>query len=287
MALFSLVMTSHFERGIVMAKPLLPEALWARVEPLLPEPKPRRFRHPGRKRIDDRRALVGILFVLKTGIPWEDLPQEMGCGSGMTCWRRLRDWQRAGVWQRLHETLLAELNGADRLDWSRAAVDSRSLRAVGGGGATGPSPVDRGRKGSKQNLVVDGGGTPLAVIVTGANSPDVKQLEPLVDAIPPVRGKPGRPRRRPGELLADRGYDSDPHRRRLRLRGIRPRIARRGTPHGSGLGKRRWVVERTLSWLSRKKKLRIRTDRRADIFRALNVLGCAIICYNTLMNSFC
>src|ERR1700757_5136338 len=113
-----------------MAKPLLTNELWHRIQPLLPRPKPRRFRYPGRKPIEDRKALTGILFVLKTGIPWEDLPQEMGCGSGMTCWRRLRDWNKAGVWQRLHEQLLAELNEADEIDWSRAAVDSRSLRSL-------------------------------------------------------------------------------------------------------------------------------------------------------------
>ena len=101
-----------------MAKPLLPDELWERIEPLLPPPKPRRFRFPGRKPLDNRKALTGILFVLKTGIPWEYLPLEMGCGSGMTCWRRLRDWQAAGVWQQLHEILLAELNAADKIDWS-------------------------------------------------------------------------------------------------------------------------------------------------------------------------
>jgi transposase len=270
-----------------MAKPLLPDALWERIKPLLPKPKARRFRYPGRKPVDDRKALTGILFVLKTGIPWELLPQEMGCGSGMTCWRRLRDWHKAGVWQKLHEVLLAELNGADKLDWSRASVDSRSFRALGGGEKTGPSPVDRRKKGSKQHIIVDAKGTPLAVTVTAANVPDVKQLEPLVDAIPPVRGKPGRPRRRPKEVYADRAYDSEPHRRRLRRRGIRPRIARRKTPHGSGLGKFRWVVERTLSWLPRKRKLRIRTERRADIHEALTSLGCALICFNVLMASLC
>src|SRR3954464_4772988 len=106
-----------------MAKPLLPDDLWAKVEPLLPAPKPRRFRFPGRKPLDDRKALTGILFVLKTGIPWEDLPQEMGCGSGMPCGRRLRDWQHADVRTRLVEVLLAELQGADLIDWSRAAID--------------------------------------------------------------------------------------------------------------------------------------------------------------------
>jgi transposase len=114
-----------------MAKPLVSDGLWARIEPLLPRVE-RRYRYPGRKRVPDRRALTGILFVLKTGIPWEDLPQEMGCGSGMTCWRRLRDWNEAGVWERLHQVLLDELQDAGQLDWSRAVVDSSHVRAKGG-----------------------------------------------------------------------------------------------------------------------------------------------------------
>ena len=116
-----------------MAKPLLSDELWSIIEPILPPPKARRFRFPGRKPVGDRQCLTGILFVLKTGIPWEDLPQEMGCGSGMTCWRRLRDWRRAGVWARLHTRLLGNLQEAGQIDWSRAVVDSASVRAVGGG----------------------------------------------------------------------------------------------------------------------------------------------------------
>ena len=114
-----------------MAKPLLPDELWRLIEPCLPPPKP----HPrgGRPRLPDRQVLTGILFVLKTGIPWEDLPQEMGCGCGMTCWRRLRDWQQAGVWKKIFQVLLCHLQGADRIDWSRAVVDSASVRAVLGG----------------------------------------------------------------------------------------------------------------------------------------------------------
>jgi transposase len=114
-----------------MAKPLVGDELWATVEPLIAKVE-RRYRFPGRKRIDDRRVLSGILYLLKTGIPWEYLPQEMGCGSGMTCWRRLQEWQRAGVWQRLHELLLARLHAADQIDWSRAVIDSSHVRAVGG-----------------------------------------------------------------------------------------------------------------------------------------------------------
>ncbi len=123
-----------------MAKPLVDDDLWNLIEPLLPPPRPRRRRWPGRRPLDDRAVFTGIVFVLKTGIPWEDLPQEMGCGSGMTCWRRLRDWQAAGVWKRIHRVLLERLRAADRIDWSRAVVDSASVRAVGGGEKDRPKP---------------------------------------------------------------------------------------------------------------------------------------------------
>jgi len=129
-----------------MASPLVPDELWEVVEPLIPKVE-RRYRYPGRKRVPDRQALTGILFVLKTGIPWEALPQEMGCGSGVTCWRRLREWQEQGVWQGLHEALLAKLNAAGEIDWQRAAVDSSHVRAFGGASAparaqwTAESPV--------------------------------------------------------------------------------------------------------------------------------------------------
>jgi transposase len=129
-----------------MAKPILDDRLWKRIEPLLPPPKPRRFRYPGRKPVENRAALTGILFVLRTGIGWEYLPQEMGCGSGMTCWRRLRDWQAAGVWDKIHRTLLNQLSRADQIDWSRAAVDSASVRAVGGAKKQARTPRTAARK---------------------------------------------------------------------------------------------------------------------------------------------
>jgi transposase len=113
-----------------MAKPLVTDELWEVIEPLLPEepPKPK----GGRPRIEDRAVLTGILFVLKSGIPWEMLPQEMGCGSVMTCWRRLEEWHEAGVWERLHWALLDRLGEADEIDWSRASLDSTAVAAPGG-----------------------------------------------------------------------------------------------------------------------------------------------------------
>jgi transposase len=116
-----------------MAKRLIDDALWSRIERLLPKPPRRRFKNMGRPRVSDRAALTGILFVLRTGIPWQMLPTEMGCGSGSTCWRRLVRWQRAGVWRRLHARLLAELRQRGQLDLARAIVDSASVRALRGG----------------------------------------------------------------------------------------------------------------------------------------------------------
>ena len=110
-----------------MAKPLLPDDLWAVVEPLIPPTPPRPT--GGRPRVPDRAALTGILFVLRSGLPW---PPELGCGSGTTCWRRLRDWQAAGVWDRLHRALLDRLGEADKIDWSRASLDSASVPAKRG-----------------------------------------------------------------------------------------------------------------------------------------------------------
>lgn len=122
-----------------MAKPLISDELWAVIEPLLPSQPPRP--KGGRPRIADRAALTGILFVLKTGTPWEMLPPEMGCGSGMTCWRRLRDWQTAGVWDLLHQVLLDRLGQADRIDWSRASIDASTVAAPGG--AKKPGRIQR------------------------------------------------------------------------------------------------------------------------------------------------
>jgi transposase len=121
-----------------MPKPLVSDELWEVIAPLLPPEKPKP--KGGRPPVPDRAALTGILFVLRSGIPWEMLPQELGCGCGMTCWRRLQEWHAAGVWQALHRVLLDRLREADQIDWSRAVVDSGSVRAVLGGRRRAPIP---------------------------------------------------------------------------------------------------------------------------------------------------
>ncbi|GAA4052034.1 hypothetical protein GCM10022233_23530 [Streptomyces shaanxiensis] len=131
-------------------------------------------------------------------------------------------------------------------------------------------------------MITDGHGTPLAVLLTGGNRNDVTQLLPLLDAIPSVRGRVGRPRRRPDSLFADHGYDHDIYRDQVRVRGIVPAIARRGTQHGTGLGTYRWVVERTFAWIHGFRRLRIRWERRSDIHEAFLKLACCLITHRQL-----
>ena len=147
---------------------------------------------------------------------------------------------------------------------------------------TGARPVDRSRSGSKHHLIACGRGTPLAVSLTGGNRNDITEMIPLVDAIPPVRGRRGRPRRRPRKLYGDRAYHSREGRRQLRRRRIQTRIAWPKSGHGSGLGKKRWVVERTIAWLHQYRRLRIRYERRDDIHEAFLAIGCSLICLKLL-----
>ena len=269
-----------------MAKPLVSDKLWTIVQPLLPPHKPRRFRYPGRKPIDDRKALTGILFVLKTGIPWEDFPIEMGCGCGMSCWRRLHAWQEAGVWGALHQVMLEHLEDAHKINWSRASVDSSFSRAFGGVEGSGKNPTDRGRPGVKQHILTDAKGIPLAGLSTPANVPEINVLLPLVNTHGPLDTK-GQPKRQPKRVYGDRAYDSEPHRQELRKRGIMPKLAKRRTEHGSGLGKYRWVVERLFSWLHGFRKIRFVTEKTKQMQVAFLNLALAMICFRFLYHSFC
>jgi transposase len=135
--------------------------------------------------------------------------------------------------------------------------------------------------------VVDRRGIPLALTLSGANIPDAKMMEATLDAIEPIKRPRGRPRKRPAKLHADKAYDAAERRQELRRRGITPRIARRGIESSERLGRYRWAVERTHSWMNRFRRLKIRYERRADIHLAFLHLGCALICWNFMVNLFC
>ena len=260
-----------------MPRKLVSDELWSQIEPLLPKHKP--TPKGGRPRIPDRAALTGIVFVLKTGIPWEDLPQEMGCGSGMTCWRRLRDWQEAGVWESLHHVILQNLHDMKKIDWSRACIDGSVIQAKRGANTQDPTPLDRGRPGSKHHLITDRNGIPLVVGLTAANVNDCKMLEYMLDHLPSLRNLHGRPTCRPQKLHADKGYDFPFCRQACTVRHIKHRIARRGVDSSSHLGKHRWVVERTFAWFHRYRRLLVRYERRADIHLAFLSLAAALIAF--------
>jgi transposase len=146
----------------------------------------------------------------------------------------------------------------------------------------GPNSIDRARPCSKHHLLTDANGVPLAALVSAANANDITQLWAWLEAVPPVRGQRGRPRRRPKKLLGDRAYDSQPHRNALQRRGITPRLARRGVSHGSGLGQERWPVERSIGWLHNARRLRVRYDRHDFIHEALMKLQVCLICHARL-----
>ncbi len=266
-----------------MATSHMPDEFYDLVAHHLPPEPPRVGPQGGRPWVGHRVVVQVIWYVLATGVRWADVPRELGC-SGRTAHRRLRAWEEAGIWDRLHADLLRLLRQAGKLDTDLVVVDSVYVRAFGGGEATGPSPVDRRKPGTKHTLMVSRSGAPLAIRTAGANKSDHTQVIPLVLAFPRVGGTPGRPKELPDELYADRGFDSEATRWLLRWLGVEPHIAKRKTPHGSGLGRVRWVVERTVSWLKGLRRMRVRYDRLGVIRDAFTTLAASVICFRILHN---
>ena len=273
-----------------MAKPILDESLWILIEPVLPPPKPRRKKYPGRKPISNRQALTGIdghfirlkdrhsVGVSAAGVGLRFRDDVQATPARLAGTRCLGQAAPVG---------LKPFAGARRI--GLVPRDCRFVFSARGrrGKKTGPSPVDRRKAGSKHHLLTDGKGVPLSIVLTGANRNDITELLPLLDGVQPVNGKIGRPRQLPEVVQGDRAYDSQPHRQELRRRGIRPLLAKRRVPHGSGQGKTRWPVERTFAWLHNLRRVRVRYERRADIHEAFLKLACAIICHDCLIRSFC
>jgi transposase len=254
------------------------EVLWNTIAPRVPDhpPSPK----GGRPRVPDRQCLHGILFVLREGIRWQSLPTALGWGSGSTCWRRFAEWTAAGVWEQGHVALVTALGEQGLLNLERAVVDSCSLRAVRGGAHTGPNPTDRAKQGCKRHLITDGHGLPLVVQIGPANRRDEQWLPGLLWWLWIVLSYGRRPR--PAALLGDRGYGFPWSISLVLAWGIRSLLAVRGAPHGSGLGRTRFVVERTHSWFEHSRRLVRCYERTGAHYQGFYQLAACAICAHRL-----
>ncbi|MFD5433498.1 IS5 family transposase [Kitasatospora sp. NPDC127067] len=241
---------------------------------------PTRPQGGGRRRYGDREVLAAIVFVATSGCTWAQLPPCFG-PSGPTAHRRFTEWSRARVWAKLHRVVLDEL-GARRAGPVEVRGRLGEHASPEKGELTGPNPVDRGKYGSKIHLLTERTGLPLSLAISGANLHDSQALIPLVDAIPPIRSRRGPRRRRPGKLHADKAYDHRFIRSYLRRRQIPARIARRGIESSQRLGRHRWVIERTVAWLSGFRRLHRRYEVKVDHFAAFASIAAAVICYRRL-----
>lgn len=266
-----------------MADARMPEEFYEMARGMLPAEK-EVGRQGGRPPTRHHTVLKVIWYVLVTGNRWKDVPKEMGC-CGETARTRLQAWERAGIWSRLHQLLLTMLNHDKQLHLETAIIDTTQVRAFGGGEMTGPSPVDRRKKGTKYTLLVDRDGTPLVLRAAPANRSDHAVILSTVVSFPAIGGKPGRPRTHPRTLYGDAGFDSESTRCILRWLGIEPHIRRRGDEHGSHLGRVRWVVERTISWIKGLRRMRVRYDRSAMSINAWTSIAAAVVCLHILLET--
>lgn len=259
-----------------MADACMPEKFYELAFPMLP-PEKEVGPEGGRRPKDHHTVLKVIWFVLVTGCRWKDVPKEMGC-CGETARTRMQSWEVAGIWVHLHKLLLSMLNHERQLHLETVVVDTTHVRAFGGGESTGPSPVDRRKKGTKFTLLVDRDGVPLVVRAVPANRSDQLEILPAVLDFPKVGGKPGRPLTHPKRLYADAGFDCDATRAILHWLGIDPHIRHRDGDHGSHLGRVRWVVERTISWIKGLRRMRYRYDRSQTSIDAWTSIAAAVVC---------
>lgn len=266
-----------------MADACMPERFYELAFPILP---PEREVGPkgGRRPKSHHTVLKVIWFVLVTGCRWKDVPKEMGC-CGETARTRMQSWEVAGIWVHLHKLLLTTLNHEKQLHLETVVVDTTHVRAFGGGESTGPSPVDRRKKGTKFTLLVDRDGVPLVVRAVPANRSDQLEILPAVLDFPKVGGKPGRPLTHPKRLYADAGFDCEATRAILRWLGIDPHIRHRDGDHGSHLGRVRWVVERTISWIKGLRRMRYRYDRSQASIDAWTSIAAAVVCLQIVLEA--
>jgi putative transposase len=231
----------------------------------------------------DRQAFEAIVYVLRSGIQWNALPRELGASS--TVHDRFQDWQRAGFFHALWAGGLAEYEELRGLEWTWQAADGVMTKAPFGGAATGPTPTDRGKRGTKRSMLVEGAGLPLAVAVAGANRNDRTLLAVTLDG--GVIARPEPTPQAPHHLCLDAGYDFAACRPAAEARGYEPHIRSRGDEQAEkkrtpGFRARRWVVQRTHAWLDRSRRLLVRWEKKAENYLAFIQLACAQLIFSKL-----
>ncbi len=267
------------------------DEFWEKVEPLIP-PAPSHAKG-GRSRMDDREAFAAMIYVLRTGIQWNALPREMGASS--TVHDRYQEWERLGFFEELWRAGLLEYDELEGIEWEWQAIDGAMTKAPLGRGATGKNPTDRAKMGTKRSMLTDGAGIPLAVAVEGANRHDsrllVATLDGLVVARPAPEGEEDSPEQ---HLYLDAAYDSEPVRQELEARSYEPHISpadekkrserKRARQHPGGRA-RRWVVERTHSWLKRSRRLLVRWEKKTENYLGFIHLACAQLIFSKILVS--
>jgi putative transposase len=262
------------------------QELWLALQPLLPAEKPKD--RGGRTRVDDYKLFQAMFYVLRTGIQWKALPRELAASS--TTHDRYQEWVKAGVFAELWRLGLMQNQVEGNLDWQWQCIDSASSKAPLGGQAVGANPTDRGKGGSKRHILTEAHGLPVALTVTGANVHDKKQVEPLLESMPLLPPLPDE--ENPQHFCADKGYDYSDIRSIIVLFLYQDQIKARGeekkelkTP---GYRARRWVCERTHSWMNRFRRILIRWEKKVNNYLAFLHLACAHIVWKncTLADPF-
>jgi putative transposase len=267
------------------------DEFWEKVQPLIP-PAPSHAKG-GRSRMDDREAFAAMIYVLRTGIQWNALPREMGASS--TVHDRYQEWERLGFFEELWRAGILKYDELEGIEWEWQAIDGVMTKAPLGRGASGKNPTDRAKMGTKRSMLTDGAGIPLAVAVEGANRHDsrllVATLEGLVVARPAPEGEEDSPEQ---HLCLDAAYDSEPVRQELEARSYEPHISpaeekkrserKRARQHPGGRA-RRWVVERTHSWLNRSRRLLVRWEKKTENYLGFIHLACAQLIFSKILVS--
>ncbi len=269
------------------------DEFWEKVEPLIPSAPS--HAKGGRRRMDDRQAFSAMIYVLRTGIQWNALPREMGASS--TVHDRYQEWERLGFFEELWRAGLLEYDELEGIEWEWQAVDGAMTKAPLGRGATGKNPTDRAKMGTKRSILTDGRGIPLAVAVEGANRHDSKLLVATLDGL--VVARPAPPEEeldlwQQQHLCLDAAYDSKEVREELEERSYEPHISpadkkkrseRKEARQHLGGRARRWVVERTHSWLNRSRRLLVRWEKKTENYLGFIHLACAQLIFSKILVS--